>query len=117
MAQQVQWGNATLLLNQDRFEQGYQRGRQYFFEDRFQEKQPPEPITVPELLRLIAVSDERGHYQWDDGVDSTNFRAGVEEVLGVLIGYLNGPLQAETPQEQYQRQMAYVVIPEVLPVK
>lgn len=115
--QHVPWGTTTLLLNHERFAQGYQRGRRYFFEDHTSEEQQfSGPLTVPDLLCLIAVPDEQGHYHLDEDEDDTEFGATVEELLGVLVGYLHGPLQAETPAEQHEREMACVFIPEVLPM-
>jgi hypothetical protein len=116
MAQQVSWGKATLLLNQDRFEQGYHHGRRYYFEDCSPEGHPTRPITVSDLLHLAAISDEQGHYQLDDGQDITTFREGVEELVGVLIGYLGGPLLLETPEEQQKRLAEVIIISEAVPL-
>ncbi len=110
MAQQISWGNVSFLLNQDRFEQGYQRGRRYFFEDCSEQKQASDPITVADMLRLVAVPDEQGHYQLDDGIEATDFREGVEEMIGVLTGYLAGPLYEETSEEYQQRQAECFVV-------
>ena len=106
-----------LILNHDRFQQGYQNGRRYYFEDWPPEGQPTGQITVPDLLHLVAIPDEQGHYQLDDGRDMTAFREGVEELVGVLIGYLGGPLYPETPEEQGKRQASCVVMHEAVPVR
>lgn len=116
MAQQVQWGSVTFLLNHERFAQGYQSGRRYYFEDRPPEEPATEPITVPELLQLIAIPDAQGHYQLEDGRKCTTLREGVEELLGVLIGYMTGPLHPETPEEQQTRLDDCIVIHDVVPV-
>ncbi len=116
MAQHVSWGKATLVLNQDRFEQGYHNGRRYYFEDWSAEAHPIELITAPDLLHLIAIADEEGRYQLDDGLDRTAFREGVEQLLGVLIGYLGGPLHPETPEEQQARLTESVILHAIIPV-
>lgn len=112
MAQQVSRGNATLILNDDRFQQGYQNGRRYYLEDWSPEEQPTGQITVSDLLHLVAIPDEQGRYQLEDGRDITAFREGVEELVGVLIGYLSGPLYPETPEEQQKRQASCVAMHE-----
>jgi Transposase IS200 like len=75
-------------------------------------------ITVTHLLRLVAIPDEQEYYQLDDGQDSSAFQEGVDEVVGVLIGYLGGPLHPEMPEEQQDRaDGVYVaVMPETVPV-
>jgi hypothetical protein len=97
MAQRVEWENATLILDHDRLQQGYQNGRRYYFEDGLTEEQPNGQITACDLLHLVAIPDEQGRYQLEDGRDITAFQDGVEELVGVLIGYLGGPLYPETP--------------------
>ena len=40
------------------------------------------------------------------------FAHGVEELLGVLVGYLSGPLHPETQEERAQREASSVLIEE-----
>jgi hypothetical protein len=117
MAQQVRWGNATLILDHNRLHQGYQNGRRYYFEDWPPEGLPTGQITVSDLLHLVAIPDEQGHYQLEDGRDITAFRQGVEELVGVLIGYLGGPLYPETPEEQGKRRASCMTTHEAVPVR
>lgn len=81
-------------------------------EDWSPEEQPTGQITVSDLLHLVAIPDEQGRYQLEDGRDITAFREGVEELVGVLIGYLSGPLYPETPEEQQKRQASCVAMHE-----
>ncbi len=115
MAQCVEWGNATLILDQDRFQQGYQNGRRYYFEDWSPEEQSVGQITVSTLLHLVAIRDEQGRYQLEDGRDISTFQNGVEELVGILIGYMSGPLCPETPEAQRNRQAECIIIHEVAP--
>ncbi len=106
MVYPIQWGNMTLLLDQQAFEVGYTHGRQYYFEDAWEEQKQEgrnEALTAKDLLGLIAIRDEQGHYQLDDGRDKSAFPSGVEELLGVLVGYLSGPLPPETHEERGKR--------------
>lgn len=111
----IQWGNATLVLDQRAFEVGYAHGRQYYFEDAWEEQTGEgmkEALTSSHLLGLIAVRDECGFYQVDDGCDKSAFPNGVEELLGVLVGYLSGPLHPETYEECTKRFCECVLIEE-----
>jgi len=111
----IQWGNIPLVLDHQTFEEGYTHGRQYYFEDGWEEQgeeETQEALTATRLLKLIAVRDKGGCYQLDDGRDKSDFRHGVEELLGVLVGYLSGPLHPETPEERTRREAECVVIVE-----
>ena len=103
----IHWGNVTLVLEQRAFEEGYTHGRQYYFEDAWEEQirdGMKEALTASHLLGLIAMRDERGCYQVDDGCDKSAFPNGVEERLGVLVGYLSGPLHPDTHEERKNRE-------------
>jgi len=109
----IQWGNVTLVLDQRAFEEGYTHGRQYYFEDAWEEQTKEgmkEALMASHLLGLIAVRDERGFYQVNDGYDKSAFQNGVEELLGVLVGYLSGPLHPETYEECKNREKDGILI-------
>ena len=115
MVPPVSWGNMTVILDQQAFEEGYTHGRQYYFEDAWEEQEREgmeEALTASHLLGLIAVRDGRGFYQLDDGCNKSAFPNGVEELLGVLVGYLSGPLHPETEQESTKRLSECVLIKE-----
>ncbi len=94
MAQQVQWGTTTLILDNEAFRRGFLTARRWFFEDVYGEdgRRPEEPqraisLTSEEVLRLVVMPDEQGVYHFD--------RMGNEnlpEYLGYLVGYLSAPL-------------------------
>jgi hypothetical protein len=101
------------MLNQQAFEEGYTHGRQYYFEDvdEEEERDGTHPaLTASSLLGPIATCDEHGRYQLDDGCNHSTFPNGVEELLGVLVGYLSGPLHPETQEERTIRLSACIVI-------
>lgn len=109
----IQWGKTTLVLDQRAFEEGYVHGRQYYFEDAGGEegRDGTHPaLTASSLLGLIAACDEHGRYQLDDGCDHSAFPGGVEELLGVLVGYLSGPLHPETQEERTIRASECILI-------
>ena len=114
MTHQIMWGNATLFFEHERFQQGYQHGRRYYFEDEQEtlDFQRQNIFSTQRILHLIAHQDEQGHYQLDDGLDISSFREGVEELLGVLVGYMSGPLHPEAPEEYRERIAEYLPLPE-----
>lgn len=101
----LSWGNVTLVFDNEQFWHGFQDGRNYYFEDIYgisQEAHPPEhperahTLTSVDLMDYVTVEDEQGRYRFD----STAYAA---EYLGVLTGYLSGPLLPETPEEAQAR--------------
>ena len=107
MAQQVQWGTTTLILDNEAFHRGFLAARRWYFEDIYgkDSRHPEEPqralsLTSEEVLRLVVMSDEQGRYHFDEmGNDN------LPEYLGYLVGYLGGPLALDEA-EQYRNQQA-----------
>jgi hypothetical protein len=107
MAQQVQWGTITLILGNEAFRKGFLSARRWYFQDIYGEdgRLPEEPqhaveLTSEEVLRLVVMPDEQGHYHFDEtGIDQ------LPEYLGYLVGYLGGPLVPDEA-EHYRKQQA-----------
>ncbi|HEX4204251.1 MAG TPA: hypothetical protein VHZ51_08660 [Ktedonobacteraceae bacterium] len=111
----IQWGNATLVLDHRTFEEGYTHGRQYYFEDACEDGESDalqHRLTASHLLGLIAIRDEHGCYQLDDGRNRSAFQNRVEELFGVLVGYLSGPLHPERHEERTNREKDVMLIEE-----
>ena len=91
----VQWGRVVFHLNNAAFHQGFLHGREYYEIDAtVEEPQRATRLTVEEVLRQIAVSDAKtGHYRFDQEAIEH-----LEEYLGVLVGYLSGPLPVVVQQ-------------------
>lgn len=85
----VQWGRVVFHLDNAAFRQGFLQGRDYYSIDvTTEEPQRATNLTAEEVLRQIAVPDARtGHYHF--GPEAIEH---LEEYLGVLVGYLSGPL-------------------------
>jgi hypothetical protein len=112
-SQQIQWGNVTLILDNEAFRKGFLAARQWYFQDMYGEdgRPPEEPqhamqLKVEEVLRLVAMPDVQGRYHFDEmGIDH------LPEYLGYLVGYLGGPLapdeaahyRKEQAQQEYLR--------------
>ena len=61
---------------------------------------------------FLTIRDEQRHYQLDDGCHKSVLPNGVEELLGVLVGYLSGPLHPERGEERTKRCSEGVLIEE-----
>jgi hypothetical protein len=107
MAQQVQWGTITLILDNEAFRKGFLAARRWYFADIYgederaaQEPQRMTSLTGEEVLRLVVMPDEQGRYHFDEmGIDH------LPEYLGYLVGYLGGPL-APDEAERYRKEHA-----------
>lgn len=85
----VQWGRVIFHLDNAAFSKGFLHGREYYEIDAtIEEPQRATNLTVEEVLRQIAIPDAKtGHYRFDrEAIEH------LEEYLGVLVGYLSGPL-------------------------
>ncbi len=97
MAQQVQWGTITLILDNEAFRRGFLTARRWYFEDIYGKdgRGPEEPhratsLTSEEVLRLVVMPNEQGQYHFDRmGYDN------LPEYLGYLVGYLSAPLASQ----------------------
>jgi len=73
IAQQIQWGITTLILDNEAFRRGFLAARRWYYEGTYGEdgRHPEEPqraqsLTSEEVLRLIVMSDEQGRYHFDE---------------------------------------------------
>jgi hypothetical protein len=99
--QQITWGEATMLLDNEDFVKGYACGRMHYFHGTGLESVDSRPtLPVSALMRVITIPDEDGYAHFDD--DEIEVTGGVEETLGALVGYLSGLLCKETLEERQQ---------------
>jgi hypothetical protein len=91
----VQWGRVVFHLDNAAFRKEFLHGRDYYEIDAVtEEPQRATNLTVEEVLRQIAVPDAKiGHYHF--GREAIEY---LEEYLGVLVGYLSGPLSVTVQQ-------------------
>ena len=93
----VQWGRVVFHLDNAAFRQGFLQGRDYYNIDvATEEPQRATNLTAEEVLRQIAVPDAKtGHYHF--GREAIEY---LEEYLGILVGYLSGPLPVAVRQAE-----------------
>jgi hypothetical protein len=93
MDQQFQWQGITIIFNNEGFREGFERGRDLYFHGGLC------GCDETGALHLIAIPDSDGDYQFDEhmGVDTS-----LEELVGVLAGFLSGLTCPETRAERLQ---------------
>lgn len=108
MAQQVQWGTTTLILDNEAFRRGFLTAHRWYFEDIYGEKgrRPEEPqratsLTSEEVLRLVVMPNEQGVYHFDQMGDEN-----LPEYLGYLVGYLSASLTPDEAERYQSQQVA-----------
>ncbi len=99
--QQVQWGTLTITLDTHRFERAYTMGREHYFDTIKDEPHSIHAMTVHQVMRLVAIPDGKGGYQFDDNPND------VEGILGFTLGYMSGPMLPETAEERDARVERY----------
>ena len=55
-------------------------------------------MNVHQMMRLVAIPDGKGGYQFDDNPND------VEAILGFTLGYMSGPMFSETVEERDARE-------------
>ncbi len=118
MAEHIQWGNIVLVLDHKELRTGFALGRQWYFADIAGKhgRKPEEPqraiqLNANEILSICVACDEQGHYHFDE-----EGQEHLVEYLGIYLGYLSGPLCAETPEERQTREQEEIRTTETLPI-
>lgn len=86
----IQWGKVVFCLDNEVFRKGFEEGRKYYFDDiNGTNPQCATMLLATEdvLCQIVALDTRTGRYHFDDeGLEH------LEEYLGVLLGYMSGPL-------------------------
>jgi hypothetical protein len=85
---QVPWGTITLILDNEAYRKGFLEERRWYFAASYGEdgRAPQEPhhataLTGEEVLRLVVMPDDQGHYHFDE-----MGKENLPEYLGYLVG-------------------------------
>jgi hypothetical protein len=97
MAQQFTWKEAVIIFDNEDFQTGFKLGRDFYFHGALHKRNEAGAVILEasEIVGLIAICDDDGHFSLDDQGDP----ALLEELLGMLVGYLSGPACPETWEE------------------
>lgn len=106
--EQVQWGTVTLHLDNETFRKAFSNGRSMYFDDCEDD--------YPHVASRMNTLDVAGSVLDDDGKGGYCFdRMVLKDPLGLLgffLGYMSGPITAESLEEREVRLQQMVVLPE-----
>ena len=99
MTQQFTWKDAAVIFDNDKFQLGFERGRDLYFHGTIHQQDASGTVQLKanELLRIVAIPDTCGHFHLDN---ETNIDDDLELIMGTLSGYLSALSCPETPEEQ-----------------
>jgi hypothetical protein len=103
-----QWGTITLHLDNETFRKAYSQGRSMYFDDSEYDI-PPVASRMNTLDAAGSVLDEdgKGGYRFDRMAFKDPFA-----ILGFFLGYMSGPILAESREEREERLKYAVILPE-----
>lgn len=97
MAHQFTWKEAVIVFDNEGFQTGFKLGRDFYFHGALHKRNEAGVVILEasEILHLIAICD-----------DDQDEPALLEELLGILAGYLSGPACPETWEELREWEVA-----------
>ncbi|HEX7733877.1 MAG TPA: hypothetical protein VF458_03415 [Ktedonobacteraceae bacterium] len=97
MIGQFKWKDATIFFDNEEFRVGFERGREIYFHYVLPERDEAglPRLKASELLRLVAVPDQRGGFRLDREKQ-------IEQTPGALVGYVSALSCPEAPVELQQ---------------
>lgn len=106
--QEVQWGTITLHLDNETFRKAFSQGRCMYFDDS--------EYDFPHVASRMNTLDAVGSVLDEDGkggycFDRMAFKDPLD-ILGFFLGYMSGPVLAESSPEREERQSRVVILPE-----
>lgn len=106
--QQIQWGTISLYLDNETFQKAFTQGRSMYFDDREYDS-PHVAVRMSTLDAVGSVLDEdgKGGYRFDRMAFNGPF-----DILGFFLGYMSGPIVAESTEEREERMKYVVILPE-----
>lgn len=105
----IPWGTITLHLDNETFRKAFIQERRMYFDDSEYDL-PPVASRMSPLDAAGSVLDEdgKGGYRFD----RVAFESPLD-TLGFVLGSMNGPILADSPQEREERMQHIVVLPEI----
>jgi hypothetical protein len=106
--QHVQWGTITLTLDNEAFRKAFSQGRSMYFDDReYDIPHVASHMNTLDAVGSVLDEDGKGGYCFDRMAFKDPF-----DILGFFLGYMSGPILAESAEEQHERMKHVVVLPE-----
>jgi hypothetical protein len=108
MAPQVQWGTITLHLDNEAFRKSFTSGRNMYFDDsEYDFPHVASRMNTLDAVGSVLDEDGKGGYRFD----RMAFKDPLD-ILGFFLGYMSGPITAESREEHEERHKRVVVLPE-----
>ncbi len=107
-SQQVSWGTTTLYLDNETFRKSFTSGRSMYFDDsEYDFPQIAHRMSTLDVVGSVLDEDGKGGYCFDRMTFKDSF-----DILGFFLGYMSGPILAETAEEREERHKRVVMLPE-----
>jgi hypothetical protein len=107
-SQQVQWGTITLHLDNETFRKAFGSGRSMYFDgSEYEYPQIASHMQTLDAVSSVLDEDDKGGY----GFDWMAFKTPID-ALGFFLGYMSGPILAESQQEREERHSRVILLPE-----
>ena len=95
-------------MHSETFQKAFLQGRSMYFDDR--------EYDIPHVASRMWTLDAVGSVLDEDGKGGYHFDRmafnGPFDILGFFLGYMSGPILAESPQEHEERMKQVVILPE-----
>ncbi len=106
--QWFQWGTITLRLDNETFRKAWTSGRSMYFDDsEYDFPQIASHMSTLDAVGSVLDEDGKGGYRFDRMVFKDPF-----DILGFFLGYMSGPITAESTEEREERHKRVVMLPE-----
>jgi hypothetical protein len=106
--QDIQWGTIILHLDNETFWKAFSQGRSMYFDDcEYDIAHVASHMNTLDAVGSVLDEDGKGGYRFDRMAFKGPF-----DTLGFFLGYLSGPLIAESHVEREDRMKHVVMLPE-----
>ena len=106
--QQIQWGTIILHLHNETFQKASTQGRSMYFDDsEYDIPNVAHHMNTLDAVGSVLDEDGKGGYRFDRMALNSPF-----DILGFFLGYMSGPIAAESPEEREERLKHVVFLPE-----
>lgn len=106
--QQIQWGTIILHLDNETFQKAFTQGRRMYFDDsEYDIPHVAHHMNALDAVDSVLDEDGKGGYRFDRMAFNGPF-----DILGFFLGYMSGPILAESLEEREERMKHVVILPE-----
>jgi hypothetical protein len=104
----IQWGNVTLDLDNETFRKAFSSGRSMYFDDcEYESPHVASRMNTLDATGSVLDEDGKGGYRFDRMALPGPF-----DTLGFFLGYMSGPIIAESQEEREAGHIHVVMLPE-----